>query len=101
MEKTLSMGAFTELDEREVMETEGGAWQFAVPAILFFAGVCAYGYNTVGNMNKITTAKNDLDQGETTVVSCKTVFGRTYDVTVTGGTKIGDYYSEASKLFID
>lgn len=24
MEKTLSMGAFTELDEREVMETEGG-----------------------------------------------------------------------------
>ncbi len=25
MEKTLSMGAFTELDEREVMETEGGS----------------------------------------------------------------------------
>lgn len=24
MEKTLSMGAFTELDEREVMKTEGG-----------------------------------------------------------------------------
>ena len=24
MKKTLSMGAFTELDEREVMETEGG-----------------------------------------------------------------------------
>ena len=24
MEKALSMGAFTELDEREVMETEGG-----------------------------------------------------------------------------
>lgn len=25
MEKTLSIGAFTELDEREVMETEGGS----------------------------------------------------------------------------
>ena len=33
MEKTLSMGAFTELSEREVMETEGGAleWLFAIP----------------------------------------------------------------------
>lgn len=28
MEKTLSMGAFTELDEREVMEVEGGGSWF-------------------------------------------------------------------------
>ncbi len=26
MEKTLSLGAFTELNETEVMETEGGSW---------------------------------------------------------------------------
>lgn len=26
MEKTLSLGAFEELDERDVMETEGGCW---------------------------------------------------------------------------
>ncbi len=38
MEKTLSMGAFTELDEREVMETEGGFLQG------FFDWVC--GANT-------------------------------------------------------
>lgn len=36
MEKTLSMGAFTELDEREVMETEGGGL-----GIVLFVAACA------------------------------------------------------------
>ena len=37
MEKTLSMGAFTELDEREVMETEGGGI-----GVIIFVAACAY-----------------------------------------------------------
>lgn len=35
MKKTLSMGAFTELDEREVMDTEGG---IAFIPIIIIAG---------------------------------------------------------------
>ncbi len=44
MEKTLSMGAFTELDENEVMEVDGGGWRL----ILGFAGVCAVGVVAIG-----------------------------------------------------
>ena len=38
MEKALSMGAFTELDEHEVMEVDGG-WA----GILIVAGICVAG----------------------------------------------------------
>jgi len=43
MKKTLSMGAFTELDEREVMETEGGNilyWCAAAIVAVPVAAVC-------------------------------------------------------------
>lgn len=39
MEKTLSMGAFTELDEREVMETEGGLLPSIIGAIIVIGGI--------------------------------------------------------------
>ncbi len=100
MEKTLSLGAFEELNEREVMETEGGVGVgFLCGAAVAFAGVFCYIAKTVGNMNEITLALNDLDRGESTNVSCKDILGRSYDVTVTGGTNINDYYGDASRLF--
>lgn len=103
MEKTLSMGAFTELDEKEMMETEGGLLGIIIVAAAStaFAGVCAYGYNTVHNMNKVGEVLPTLESEETTTVTMKTMFGKSYDVTVTAGTKYGSYYDEASKLFLD
>ncbi|MGN0606786.1 MAG: hypothetical protein ACI4JM_09720 [Oscillospiraceae bacterium] len=44
MEKTLSMGAFTELDEREVMKTEGG--------MLYLLGLCIYETVQANNAKK-------------------------------------------------
>ena len=40
MEKTLSMGAFTELDEREMMETEGGVL-FGILGVCISEGINA------------------------------------------------------------
>ena len=97
MEKTLSMGAFTELDEREVMDVEGGGiW---IPLVVVATAGIVYLAKNVGNMNQIVTTMDNLKEGETGSATCKDILGRPYEVTVTGGTDIGDYYSEAGKLF--
>ncbi len=60
MGKTLSLGAFEELDEREVMETEGGGIGIiTVAAIASVATVCVVGFPIVANkvvsiINKIS-----------------------------------------------
>lgn len=43
MEKTLAMGAFTELDEREVMETEGGLFPVVAGAVIVIGGLIVGG----------------------------------------------------------
>ena len=43
MEKTLSMGVFTELDEREVMETEGGLFPVVAGAVIVIGGLIVGG----------------------------------------------------------
>ncbi len=102
MEKTLSMGAFTELDEREVMETEGGVTGLElliiVPVVVGFAGAIGNLAKNVGNMNQVTNALNNLDEGETGSATCKDILGRPFEVTVTGGTSPNDYRSEATRL---
>ena len=52
-------------------------------------------------MNKVGEVLPTLESEETTTVTMKTMFGKSYDVTVTAGTKYGSYYDEASKLFLD
>lgn len=100
MEKTLSLGAFTELDEQETAEIDGGVVGLIIAGVGIAAltGVIAYSAKTVGNMNQISQALGNLEQGQTTNVSCKDILGREYDVEVKGGTSFNSYYGDASRL---
>lgn len=55
MEKTLSMGAFTELDEQETIETDGG-WV----GILIGAGLCVAGL--IGTAAIVASAVNQCNE---------------------------------------
>ena len=55
MEKTLSLGAFTELDEQETMETDGG-WV----GILIGAGLCVAGL--VGTVAIVASGVNKFNE---------------------------------------
>lgn len=71
MEKTLSMGAFTELNEREMMETEGGLAWFVIPVIIGIVGSLGVGAVavSVGNHNNLVQAQNKANETGTPQVA--------------------------------
>mgnify|MGYP000027839859 FL=1 len=68
MEKTLSMGAFTELNEREVMETEGGLWGLIAFCVVGAVAIYEPMAQSVDGINRKTAQNNANRSGESYTV---------------------------------
>jgi|GEM_PF-6042828 len=70
MEKTLSLGAFEELSENEIKETEGGVW-WILPVVLGALGAVGVGAVavSVGNHNNLVQAQNKANETGTPQVA--------------------------------